>query len=70
MLERERKQAIVADGLCSVPDAAQFTGLSRSTLYGLMDKGEIPFCKIGKNRRIPRAALVELAAKSLVGVSE
>jgi excisionase family DNA binding protein len=66
----DRKLALVEDGLVSIPDACRFTGLSRSTLYGLMDRGELVHAKIGKNRRIPVAALKELAARSLVGAGD
>ena len=56
---------IVADGLVTVSEAASFLSLSRSTLYTLMDRGDIPFVKLGRSRRIPRRALIELAAREL-----
>jgi excisionase family DNA binding protein len=59
---------LVADGLVSVPEAQKFLGgISRSKLYEMMDRGELRYCKVGRNRRIPLVALRELAAKSLVG---
>jgi excisionase family DNA binding protein len=53
-------------GFASVKDASDFMSLSRSTIYELMDKGELRYAKIGKSRRIPWAALEELAEKSMV----
>ena len=67
----DKEQEMMADGLCNVGEAARFLGLSRSTIYQMMDRGDLRYAKIRKNRRIPRAAFVELAAKCMVGgVSE
>jgi excisionase family DNA binding protein len=63
----QQENGLVADGLVSVAEACKFLGLSRATLYVLMDKGELAYCKIGGSRRIPRRALTGLAEKSLVG---
>ncbi|MCH8133978.1 MAG: helix-turn-helix domain-containing protein [Myxococcales bacterium] len=59
--------ALVEDGLMKVAAAAAFLSLSRATLYTLMDRGELPFVKIGRSRRIPKRAVVELAARGLRG---
>ena len=58
---------LVADGLLTVREAARFLRLSRSNLYALMERGELAFVKLGRSRRIPRRALVELAAAHLEG---
>ncbi len=58
---------IMADGFIDVVEAGKFLGLSRATIYQLMDKGELPYCKFRKSRRIPRRALVEYAQSCLVG---
>ena len=58
---------LVSDGLLSVNQASTFLSISRSTLYAIMDRGELPFVKLGRSRRIPRRALVELAAGNLQG---
>ena len=60
-------QALVQDGLLTVPEAIAFLRLSRSTLYSLMDVGELAYIRIGRARRIPRRALVDLAATHLSG---
>ncbi len=59
--------ALVEDGLMKVAAAAAFLSHSRATLYTLMDRGELPFVKIGRSRRIPKRAVVELAARGLRG---
>lgn len=58
---------IVAEGLVSIREAARFLSLSRSTLYQMMDKGELHYAKIGGARRIPRQALKSLAQDCLLG---
>lgn len=60
-------ERIVKEGLIDVLEASAFLGLSRTSLYDLMDRGELRYVKIGRSRRIPRIALVELAAKSMRG---
>ena len=59
--------ALVEDGLVTVSEAAAFLRLSRSTVYELMNQGILAYAKIGRSRRIPRRALVELAARELRG---
>jgi len=58
---------LVADGLFTVAEAASFLRLSRSNLYVLMERGELRFVKIGRSRRIPRRAVIALAARGLSG---
>ncbi len=64
---RDSDAALVEDGLMTVAEAARFLRLSRSTLYAIMDRGELRFAKIGRSRRIPKRAVVELAARELRG---
>ena len=58
---------LLEDGLLTVAEAATFLRLSRSTLYGLMERGDLPFVCIGRTRRIPRRAVLYLAARCLKG---
>jgi excisionase family DNA binding protein len=46
----------------SVAEAAQVLGLGKTTLYGLMDSGKLPYCRIGTRRRIRSADLHALLA--------
>ena len=57
---------VLADGVMSVAEAVQFSGLSRSELYNRMSDGTLPFVKHGVRRLIPRKALVGLLAAGLV----
>lgn len=60
---------LVADGLVTVKSAAAFLSVARSTIYALMDSGRLPFVKLGRSRRLPRAALIRLAAENLKGAN-
>ncbi len=53
--------------LLTVAEAANQLALSRSTLYNLMDRGELAYVRIGRTRRIPRDELDRLIRDSLVG---
>ncbi len=56
---------LVADGLMTVAQASAFLRLGRSRVYELMGSGELPSVRIGRSRRIPRRALIDLAAREL-----
>ncbi|MFI5365947.1 MAG: helix-turn-helix domain-containing protein [Candidatus Binatia bacterium] len=58
---------LVRDGLAGLGEAERFLGVSRSTIYVLMESGQLPYVKIGRARRIPRRALVQLAADNVRG---
>ncbi|GEM_PF-1975390 len=58
---------LVSDGLMTVPEVAAFLRLSRSTVYALMEKGALPYVRIGAARRVPRRAVIDLAAANLRG---
>lgn len=57
---------LIGDGFVTVPFAAEFLGLSRSTIYALMQAGALRFAKFGRARRIPKKALLEFAASSVL----
>jgi excisionase family DNA binding protein len=62
-----RANLVGEDGFASVEEAQRFLGgVSRSTLYGYMRSGELPFALLGKLRRIPRQALRAFAARLMV----
>lgn len=50
----------------SAKAAAEVLGVGRSTIWRLMDGGKLPYTTIGRARRIPRAALDELADEHFV----
>ena len=55
------------DVLIKLAEAAKALGISHGTLYKLMDRGELPYVKIGKCRRISRAALRDYVQRHTVG---
>ncbi len=57
---------LLADGLDRIADAARFLKVSTSTIYALLGSGALPSTRIGRARRIPHRAVVELAARGLV----
>lgn len=60
-------EQLVADGLVTVAEACRLLAVSRSFLYTEMDAGALPFCRLGRSRRIPRRAVLEYAARYLQG---
>ncbi len=58
---------ILSEGLVSVSQASKLLSLSRSTLYSLMERGELPYVKLGRARRVSRKALSELVARNAKG---
>ena len=51
----------------SINEVKDMYSLGRTSLYKLMDEGELVYVKLGRSRRIPRRAVVELAARGLCG---
>jgi excisionase family DNA binding protein len=62
----DRTAALLADGFDTPKSAAAFLKVSVAQVYRLMQVGKLPFTRIGRSRRIPRRALIELAARNLV----
>ena len=50
-----------------IPEAAKLLGLSRATVYNLMDKGDLPYVKLGRSRRIRRTDLEEALERHKYG---
>ena len=57
----------VADGLLTVAQATDLVQLSRSSIYAAMDRGELPYAKFGRARRLPKIALLNWAAAHMTG---
>ncbi len=62
-----RSTRLVADGLLTVGECAEFLHVSRSKVYEMMDAGILCYVKLGRSRRIPKRAVIELAARELRG---
>lgn len=54
------------EGLASVREAEEYLSVSRTSIYGLMDRGELRYVKLGKSRRIPWDALAELVQRNTI----
>lgn len=65
-MSSDERQQLVIEGMRTVSEAVDFTHLSRSMLYELMETGRLAYAKIGRRRLIPHRALVELMGESLV----
>lgn len=65
-MESKARLELVSEGLMDVRQAEEFSGLRKSKLYALMASGELPYCKVGSARRIPKKALSEFLAKNLI----
>jgi len=55
---------IWADGALGITEATEFSGLGTTTLYELMNSGELPFSQPTRHRLVPRRWLVEHLAES------
>jgi excisionase family DNA binding protein len=64
---KQDKSTLFADGMLTVPEAATFLSLSRSQVYAIMEAGHLCYVKLGRSRRIPKRALIDLAQANLRG---
>jgi excisionase family DNA binding protein len=49
--------------LVSVEETAHLLSMSRSTIYNLVNSGQLPLVRLGKSARVPRAAVEALVAE-------
>jgi excisionase family DNA binding protein len=61
--EKPQEQQLIEPLLVRVEEAARILSLSHSTIYEMMDSGELPSVRRGAARRIPVAALREWVAR-------
>ena len=55
-------EMMVQEGLVTIETAIEFLDISRTSLYRLIKDGTLPTVKLIGARRIPRRALIDLAA--------
>ncbi|HUY32856.1 MAG TPA: helix-turn-helix domain-containing protein [Pirellulales bacterium] len=60
-------QEIVSERLVDILTAAEHMSVSRSTVYELMETGQLKWVKIGRARRIPIQAIRDLVAANTKG---
>ena len=56
---------ILALGAMPVSEAVKFSGLSRSSIYVLMESKQLAFIKLGKRRLVLRQSLLDLMKTGL-----
>jgi excisionase family DNA binding protein len=61
-LETTKRETTVEPLLVRVEEAARMLSLSRSTIYEMMNAGELPSVRRGTARRIPLAAIRQWVA--------
>lgn len=59
-------EELIGGGLDRIRDVAAFLKVSRSQIYALMGRGVLPFVRIGRSRRVPHQAVIDLATSNLV----
>lgn len=65
MTEKEHERTPIEPLLVRVEEAARILSLSRSTIYEMLDSGELASVRRGAARRIPVAALHAWIARQL-----
>ncbi len=58
---------LLAEGCLGVPEAVEFSGLSRSMLYAEMEKGRLRYILRGRRRLIPKRELLRYLGEGLRG---
>ena len=53
------RHSVVSDGLMSVREVQEFTGLSEPMVFLLIRRGVLPSTQIGRRRLIPKKALIK-----------
>ena len=66
-MSQESLDSVVSDGLITVAEVAKFLSVSRSTVYEAMERGELQYVKLGRSRRVPKRAVLDLARANLKG---
>jgi excisionase family DNA binding protein len=66
-MKTDKKEKLLSEGVVTISEASRISGLGRTYLYTLMDRGELGYCKVGKRRLIPRAEITRLLASNWVG---
>lgn len=67
MTEKPPNDQLFEEGLMTVAEASKFLRVGKSMLYDLMESGQLVYVKIGRARRIPKRALIDLAKANLRG---
>jgi excisionase family DNA binding protein len=63
---KRTRNTIESDGFVGIEEAMRYLDISRTALYALMERGELPFVKFGRARRIHSSALTKFAQTAIV----
>jgi excisionase family DNA binding protein len=69
-LPPDQLEALLADGVETPKSAAAFLRVSLAKIYQMMASCELEYTRLGRCRRIPRRALIDLLARGLVTRNE
>lgn len=58
---------IAMEPLLTIDEACELLAIRRTKLYALMERGELPYVKIGKCRRLKRADVQKLVEDHTTG---
>ncbi len=58
--------ALDATSLHTVPDVARYLKMSRSMIYLLMERGELPYVRIGRTRRVKAEDVTKLVEQNFI----
>lgn len=64
--ENHVEDSAEAPMLLKIPEVAKILALSRSKVYGMLESGELPSVRFGKNRRVKRADVMKLIDQNTV----
>jgi excisionase family DNA binding protein len=62
-----RAAEVLADGLLTIEQVGALLAMSRSTVYALMDRGDLAYVQLGRARRVPKRAATQLLERNLKG---
>lgn len=66
----EGKKDIMAEGLATVEDVMSFLKVSRQTVYTLMNRGDLPYVRLTRARRVPWLVLKGYAEDRFTGLTD
>ena len=60
------KVKLLEEGTLTLRDAAKHVGISKASIYTLMNAGRLPWVKLGRRRLIPRRAISSVLVSGLI----
>jgi excisionase family DNA binding protein len=66
MPDNQKLEEMLSEGLDRIPEVSRYLKVSRSQVYALMERGVLPYVRIGRSRRVPHRAVVDLVMRNLV----